>query len=252
MRLPPLWGTPASAVAFILAGCSSSTGEGESPPSRADLERIVDQARQQAADPGESVLSVPSSLAGVDTWTAYLGAGVTVVGTDKDGAKKAIVSWVLGDQDSGVSCSTENTSAESCAAVAAAIEKDMHPATSLGLSPASLHPLDEPTGADAAASCQNALSQAMADASTALGQQGGTVKPDGTTVIMCNNTDTDGVKVKAGSCWLAIPKAGGGMVGHGVSGTDFNLAKACCGAFFPMKTTQALIQGKSILVCGKF
>lgn len=149
------------AALTILAGCASPAGEAdenERPLTQAEADRIAARASEHASEPGEEVFTATSSLPGATTWTAYLGAGITVIGTDEAGARRAMLSWVLdGENVEGVTCAMPDASAEACSSALRTMVSDLRAASST-VGPASVHILR------ASLACERDIRSALLDA----------------------------------------------------------------------------------------
>ena len=132
------------AAGVLSVGCSSKQ---PSPPSE---EAILSRAEAQLENPGAPVFSVPSSLPGVSTWTAYVGPGVNILGRDASGQLQVAIALETDDQAyafTGSACSVMADLKTDCATTQQVAARDIQgaqPAATAATSSGALHALDNP------------------------------------------------------------------------------------------------------------
>jgi hypothetical protein len=237
-------------VALGVAACSSDAEDkagSDAVRIEADRERLGARAVDQANDPGDEILAVPSSFHGVTTWTAYLGSGITVIGTDDHGERQAVVSMLMdANEVEAIWCSTRRTSVEDCSSIRDALAKDLQPAGE-GVSPrsfGSVHVLDVASDVRA---CSIAIGTSLG-LLRAQSQDWLSFSPN--FEFSCNPTDRPVLMAQPGQCWLGATTWRCDRIAVAARGSP---AAACCGVQSRPRMDEvagSLITGRVKLLCG--
>ena len=178
---------------------------------------------QDVAAPGGPLYERAATMAGIKSWSVYLGKGVTVVGRDAQSNIQAVMGFHFdGDRHvDSAACAVSPTLGASCTDLSHAIGKDLESGTAAGpaATTASLRPLDVSVD-DVAAfkQCNDALS-AMANANA-------NASWSDSTLSYCS---TSGQTLPKGSCALIDPNAKDAAKNAVLAtGNGYDLADTCC------------------------
>jgi hypothetical protein len=225
-------------------GCSSppTVDSSNAPAPDPQLEATAARALRE---PGTAIGSGPATLAGVTTWTVYLGTGVTVTGTNDAGQVEVAVTWQHDALKATAVSECATARHVACTDAARAIAVDLAaPVPAASVNPTGAHPLLFGLGESAIQTCADDLSDLakrsqFSGIDTAVcGQGSNFVDVPGQGVIYATDDGAD-------PCFIMDPSE---THAASVSG----LASTCCdgweGAHSLPKTGQ-LIGGSVELIC---